>query len=568
MEEEKRNMLLFLAISLLIMVGYPYFFSNTKYLNSPKMDEQTSMVASGDTASNISTKSPSIISVARQYKIKRIKIKTNSISGVISSKGAKIDSVCLAKYKESLDGSETVAVLGEKNGRYFAQTDWISDNSSDALPNENTHWKTDSTELSENSPVTFTWENGNGLIFEKHISIDNNYLITIVDRVKNHGAVSVTLKSRALIHREFAQKTDGAVSFYEGPLGYLNGKLEEISYDEIAKKSEIGHETVGGWFGITDKYWLAAFIPHQNLSHKVFYRHSAQSARSVFNIESLDDAVTVAPSMEISKTHRLFVGAKEIKALDMYEDKLQVKHFDMALDFGYLYIITKPMLYALVYTKDLVGNMGLGILLLTLFIKLLLFPLANKSYRSMNHMKKIQPKIQALQNKYANDKVRFGQEVSEMYKKEGVNPIGGCLPNLLQFPVLFALYKVLYISIEMRHAPFIWWIRDLSLPDPLVIFNLFGLIPLDLPGFLQVGIWPIIMGVSMFLQQKMGGVTSPDPTQANIMLFMPLIFTFMLAQLPSGLVIYWTFSNVLGIIQQYAIMRMDEDSQIHGKIKL
>ncbi|MDR3187404.1 MAG: membrane protein insertase YidC [Holosporaceae bacterium] len=567
MEEEKRNVLLFFAVSVLIMVGYPYFFNGGGHPSSAKIDGPVSMADGGNAAPNVPKKSPPAIHPAPQYKIKHIKIKTNDLSGVISSRGAKIDNVCLAKYRKNLDGSESAPVLGEENGRYFAQTDWTSDNPSDVLPDEHTCWKTDSTELSEGSPVTLTWENGNGLVFEKHISIDDNYLITIVDVVKNHGTANVTLKSRARIHRELAQKADGAMSFYEGPLGYLNGKLEEISYDNIAKKSEIRHETTGGWFGITDKYWLVAFIPHQSLNYKVFYRHSAQSDKSIFNVESTDNAVTVAPSVEISKTHRLFVGAKEIKTLDMYEDKLQIKHLDMALDFGYLYIITKPMLYALAYAKDLVGNMGLGILLITLLIKLVLFPLANKSYRSMNHMKKIQPKIQALQAKYADDKVKLGQEVSELYKKEGVNPVGGCLPNLLQFPVLFALYKVLYISIEMRQAPFIGWIHDLSLPDPLVVFNLFGLLPLDLPGFLQIGIWPIIMGVSMFLQQKMGGMTSPDPAQATMMLCMPVIFTFMLAQLPSGLVIYWTFSNILGIIQQYAIMKIDENSRAREKMK-
>jgi YidC/Oxa1 family membrane protein insertase len=561
MEEEKRNVLLFFAISVLIMAGYPYFFNNSRYSSLLPVNETTSLVSESGAALRIPKESPPVVSPAQKHKIKNIKINTDNLSGVISSKGAKIDSICLKKYRKILAKDETVPVLGDESGQYFAQTDWITDHSAHILPNENTCWKTESLELSKNSPITFTWENGNGLLFEKQIFVDDNYLITIVDKVKNHGTANIVIQSRARIYREFTQKADSSMSFYEGPLGYLNGKLEEISYDDISKKSEICHETTGGWFGITDKYWLVAFIPHQNLNYKVLYRHFMQSDKNIFNVESLDDTLVLAPSMEISKTHCLFVGAKEIKTLDMYEDKLQVKHFDMALDFGYLYIITKPMLYALVYAKDLVGNMGLGILLLTLLIKLLLFPLANKSYRSMNHMKKIQPKIQSLQSKYADNKVKLGQEISEIYKREGVNPIGGCLPNLLQFPVLFALYKVLYISIEMRHAPFIWWIHDLSLPDPLVLFNLFGLIPVDLPSFLQIGIWPTLMGISMFLQQKMGGITSPDPAQANLMLFMPVIFTFMLAQLPSGLVIYWTFSNILGIIQQYTIMKMDENSQ-------
>jgi YidC/Oxa1 family membrane protein insertase len=266
----------------------------------------------------------------------------------------------------------------------------------------------------------------------------------------------------------------------------------------------------------------------------------------------------IRPSVEVSKTHHLFVGAKEIKTLDMYEEKLKVQHFDLAIDFGCLYILTKPLLYALAYTKDLVGNMGLGIILITLLIKLFLFPLANRSYRSMNRMNIIQPKIQELRKKYEGDNAKFGQAVSEIYKKEGVNPLGGCLPVLLQSPVLFALYKVLYISMEMRQAPFIWWIRDLSLPDPSTILNLFGLIPVNLPGFLQIGIWPLLMGISMLLQQRMSPAPT-DPSQAKMMLIMPVMFTFMFAQLPSGLVIYWTFSNILGIAQQYIIQRLDRD---------
>jgi YidC/Oxa1 family membrane protein insertase len=333
--------------------------------------------------------------------------------------------------------------------------------------------------------------------------------------------------------------------------------LEEVKYEDISKQKEIHYQTRGGWFGVTDKYWLTAFIPNQQQSYGVTYRHLLDSdGQTLYRVESSTDFISVAPSAEISQTHRLFVGAKEINTLDMYEEKLSAPHMDLAIDFGCLYILTKPLLYILAYFKDLVGNMGLGIILITLLIKLLLFPLANKSYRSMNRMNSIQPKIQELRKKYAGDNVKLGQAVSEIYKKEGINPLGGFLPILLQSPVLFALYKVLYISIEMRQSPFIWWIRDLSESDPLTVLNLFGLIPIDLPGFLQIGVWPLFMGMTMLLQQKMGPAPQ-DPSQANMMLIMPIMFTFMFAQLPSGLVIYWTFSNILGIAQQYAIQKMD-----------
>ena len=269
----------------------------------------------------------------------------------------------------------------------------------------------------------------------------------------------------------------------------------------------------------------------------------------------------VNPSAEFSKTHHLFIGAKEINTLDMYEEKLDVPHLDLVIDFGYLYILTKPLLYAMSYVKDLIGNMGFGILLITLLIKLILFPLANKAYRSMNRMKAIQPKIKALQIKYAGDQMKMGQAVSELYRKEKINPLGGCLPMFLQWPILFALYKVLYISIEMRQAPFVGWIHDLSVADPWAILTLGGLIPVSLPGFLQIGIWPLLMGLSMWLQQRMGPAPA-DPTQAKMMLFMPVMFTLMFSQLPVGLIIYWTFSNLFAIAQQYTIMRIDEKNSM------
>ncbi|MDR2765879.1 MAG: membrane protein insertase YidC [Holosporaceae bacterium] len=562
MEEDRQRFLLFFAVSMVIMVGYPYFFGgHPEQPTAPatqvvQMDQQTP-----ETAANpaVVPPPPRRSPALPQNKIECIRLESAGLSGVISSAGAKIEDVRLKKYRKNLGNAENVQVFANRGGRYFGHTRWTTDDPHLTLPDENSRWKADSTKLSEGSPVTLAWDNGDGLLFEKRISVDENYLITIQDRVKNYGNRTVRLRLAAMVNREFEKKSEDSFSFYEGPIGYLDGKLEEVSYEDVAKKSRIEYSTRGGWFGITDKYWLVAFIPDQNLQQSVSYRHASDGGRGTYSVESLDEAISLAPSQEISRVNHLFTGAKEIKTLDMYEGKLRVKHFDMAIDFGCLYILTKPLLYTLAYTKDLVGNMGLGIILITLLIKLLLLPLANKSYRSMNRMKEIQPKIQALQKRYADDKAKLGQEISAIYKKEAISPLGGCLPTLLQSPVLFALYKVLYVSIEMRQAPFVGWIHDLSLPDPLLIFNLFGLIPIDLPGFLQVGIWPLLMGLTMFLQQKMSP-SPPDQSQANVMLLMPLMFTFMFAQLPSGLVIYWTFSNALGIMQQYAMMRADARS--------
>ena len=562
MEEEKRNMLTFFAVSVLIMVGYSYFFQTPGAENGQQ--KIAANVAVNSAAGNVAINNyvADGVSIRQQAKIQNIHMDSEKLAGEISSRGVKINNVSLKEYSD--EKGKRVSIFGKVSDNYYAYADWSSDDKNVLVPDENTNWEVVGSELSEKSSATFMWDNQNGLLFEKKISVDDNYVLKIENRVKNYGGYAVTLKPKSVIHREFNRNSEDAWSFYNGPLGYIKGRLEEISYKDIVEKGEIVHQTHGGWFGITDKYWLVAFVPSQEADCRISYKHSISGDKNIYVIENSENAVTLAPSREIVSVRHLFVGAKEIKTLDMYEDKLGVKHFDLAIDFGWLYILTKPLLYALAYIKDLVGNMGFGILLLTLLIKLLLFPLANKSYRSMNRMKEIQPKIQAIQKKYANDKVRLGQEVTNLYKKEQVNPVGGCLPALLQAPILFALYKVLYVSIEMRQAPFILWIHDLSAPDPMWIFNLFGLIPIDLPGFLQIGILPVLMGLSMYLQQKMGPAPA-DPSQATMMLIMPLMFTFMFAQMPSGLVLYWTFSNIFAIVQQYAITRIDENRRIKAK---
>ncbi|MDR1361937.1 MAG: membrane protein insertase YidC [Holosporaceae bacterium] len=565
--EEKRNLLIFFAVSLLIMLVHQHFFGRPVQIppqNTPTIAATTNSIEI-PTLSAVQPPAPPPpppIPQDEEEPVRKITINTKSMGGVISSRGVKVETILLKNYAETLQKPERVSILGDEKNAYYVTSDWYSEDKSVPLPSENSVWKVSGDELSENSPIVLSWDNKKGLLFEKHISIDNNFVINIIDRVKNYGDCLVKLQSQLRIHREFSKDSTGAWTFYEGPIGYLGGRLEEISYDDIDKKNEITHDTKGGWFGITDKYWLVAFIPSQNASCHVSYGRFSDNNKKGYDVKGRGDVLQVAPSSEISITNHLFLGAKEIKTLDMYEETLGVKHFDLALDFGNLYFMTKPLLYALAFAKDAVGNMGLGILLITLIIKLLLLPLANKAYKSMNRMKEIQPKIQALQKKHADDKSRLGQEISELYKKENINPIGGCIPSLLQSPVLFALYKVLYISIEMRQAPFIGWIHDLSMPDPLTIFNLFGLLPLNLPEFLQIGIWPLLMGLSMLLQQKMGP-ESADPAQASMMLMLPIMFTFMFAQLPSGLVIYWTFSNILSIGQQYYISRLARQSREH-----
>lgn len=573
MDEEKRNILIFFVVCVLIMFVYPYFWGDNRgsseILQQTSMNLQQSAATQANQAHNLNGingvgAAPSLVSNGSSSRtfmtsndpIKAVDLPLNSpkMRGTISTLGMRFNNIQLKKYREDDDKLSNVSIFGktDSNQKYFASLGWVTDDPNILLPNNDTIW-----EVSGKDPIKVTWDNKNGLSFERQILVDDSYVVTIIDKVHNYGSQAVVLKSYTQIHREFEKDYNNSVAAYEGPLGYFNGKLEEFSYKDLSKQNRIENKAKGGWFGITDKYWLVAFIPDQKLEYNATYSYRPDGNKDLYDIESTSESIILAPSQEISKTYHLFTGAKEVDTLDMYEKKLGIEHFDLAIDFGYLYVLTKPMLYCLVFVNDMVGSMGLAILLLTLLIKMLLLPLAQKSYKSMNRMKYIQPKVQALQKKYVEDKMKLGQAVSELYKKEGVNPVGGCLPALLQAPVLFALYKVIYVSIEMRQAPFYGWITDLSAPDPLWILNLGGLLPYGLPGFLQIGIWPILMGLSMYLQQKLAPA-SPDPSQAKMMILMPIMFTFMFAQLPSGLVIYWTFSNILSWGHQYWLMKLEE----------
>lgn len=573
MDEEKRNTLIFFILSLVVILGYPYFFGNDKQVVQQQAQRVVDVVDQSidtlkDTVVQAISAEPQT-KPTQEAKIENIEIKSTRLSGSISSKGVRFSEVTLNDYKKEIDEPKKISIFqnssGSKENRYFAETHWESSDKTIALPNSSTCWEVGENKvLTEKTPVTLTWDNQQGLLFEKKLSIDENYVITIEDKVRNYGKNSYELKSVANIHRSFEKKPEGSSIAYEGPIGYLNGKAEQIKYEDIADKAQISYKTDGGWFGFSDKYWLVAFIPDQKQTSNVLYRGNSDG-RS-YQITCDNGTMKLEGYAEAVKVNHLYLGAKEINTLDMYETKLGIKHFDLAIDFGWMYILTKPFLYLLAYAKDLVGNMGLGILLITLLLKFLLFPLANKSYRSMNKMKEVQPKLRQLQERYGNDKVRMGQEMQALYKKEGINPMGGCLPMLLQWPILFALYKVLYISIEMRQAPFCGWIHDLSQADHLYILNLGGLIPVDLPGFLQIGVWPLLMGATMLLQQKLSPAPA-DPSQEKMMLIMPVLFTFMFASMPAGLIIYWTFSNLLNIFQQYAIMKIDERTKAMKKLQ-
>ena len=489
----------------------------------------------------------------------RIKITNPRLEGSISLKGARIDDLFLKDYRETLDSESPLVELLHPAGTpqpYYSEFGWIPMNGT-KVPNRNSEWTTNSSELAPGSPVTLRWDNGEGLIFEQQISVDDNYMFTVVQRVRNNGADAVSVAPYGLVSRTGKPEILDFYILHEGLLGVINDALQEIDYDDLVEEGPKRFKTKGGWLGITDKYWLVAMIPDQGASLNMSFNSGAVGTTRKYQSDYLMDAMSVPKGATVEVKNHLFAGAKQVPLLDSYEEKIGIPRFDLAVDFGWFYFLTKPIFYALIWLNNYLGNFGLAILALTVGIKLLFFPLANKSYRAMSKMKGLQPKMQSMKERFGDDKQRMNQELMALYKKEGVNPAAGCLPMVVQIPVFFALYKVLFVTIEMRHAPFYGWVNDLSARDPLGLLTGFGLIDWNVPlalDMVNIGLWPIIMGVTMFLQQKLNPQPT-DPIQAKIFLFMPLIFTFILAPFPAGLVIYWAWNNILSMGQQWVIMK-------------
>ena len=506
----------------------------------------------------------------------RIKIDTPRVSGSISLKGARIDDLALVQFRTTVDPKSPAIVLFSPSGTphpYYAEFGWVAAAGSTVrLPDQNTLWQQEgSNNLAPNSPVTLKYDNGDGLTFRRTIAIDERYLFTIKDDVSNIGNAPVTLYPFALISRHGTPKVEGYYILHEGLIGYLGDQgLQEFSYSKIDEEKVKAFKVTNGWLGITDKYWASALLPDTTAQLQARFSSNLVGTTRTYQTDYLLDPQTIAIGGTGSSNARLFAGAKEASVvginfpfagLDGYNKQLGLNHFDLLIDWGWFHFITKPMFVALDWFYHLFGNFGVAILLVTVLVKILFFPLANKSYASMAKMKSVQPQLAALKERFPDDKVKQQQEMMEIYKKEKINPVAGCLPVLLQIPVFFSLYKVLFVTIEMRHAPFYGWIKDLSAPDPTTLFNLFGLIPWDpmtlgpvVGPYLMLGVWPIIMGITMWFQMKLNP-TPPDPTQKMIFDWMPLIFTFMLASFPAGLVIYWAWNNLLSVLQQSYIMR-------------
>ena len=595
---DNRNTILAVILSGLVLIAWQYFY-NVPQMEKQRAQSQTQAElakpspqatpgsatpqagatpapsASTPAATQLAAAGPVVSRETAIAATPRVKIETPRVSGSISLKGARIDDLSLTLFRDTVDPKSPAIVLfspSQTASPYYAEFGWVpASGSTIRMPDQTTMWQQEgSNTLSPSSPVTLKYDNGEGLTFKRTISIDERYLFSIKDDVTNVGSTPVTLYPFALISRHGTPQVSGYYILHEGLIGYLGDQgLQEYPYKKIDDAKRVSFNVTNGWLGITDKYWASALLPDTTAKLQASYSSNLVGTIRTYQTDYLQEPQTIAIGGTASANARLFAGAKEASVVGInfplvglggYNKQLGLNHFDLLIDWGWFYFITKPMFLALDYFYHLVGNFGLSILLVTVLVKLLFFPLANKSYASMAKMKSVQPQLAALKERYPDDKVKQQQEMMEIYKKEKINPIAGCLPVALQIPVFFSLYKVLFVTIEMRHAPFYGWIKDLSAPDPTTLLNGFGLLHFDptvvpvLGPYLALGVWPIIMGITMWFQMKLNP-TPPDPTQKMIFDWMPLIFTFMLAGFPAGLVIYWAWNNLLSVLQQSYIMR-------------
>ena len=598
MKEDNRNLLLAITLSVVILLGWQYFYAQPqleKQQEIARQNQQTkTQAAPAGTSNPAATAAPpgqlpgsaapgastpgatpgaaaALVSGTREQALAaspRIKIDTPKIAGSIALAGGRVDDVSLKAYRETVDPKSPIIVLLSPAGgpnAYYSDFGWVAaPGSNTPVPNATTLWTADKPVLTPGQPVTLSWDNGQGLTFKRIVSVDDNAMFQIRDEVENKGGSAVTLFPYGQVVRQGKPHTLGYYVLHEGLVGYLgeqNG-LQEWTYDKLDKEGalapgtvgKIWKDSVGGWVGITDKYWAAAVIPDQQRKFEGRFSSVQTGSERTYQADFLGEAVSVAPGASTATQSRLFAGAKEVATINGYEDSQHIKRFDLLIDWGWFYFFTKPLFVVLDWIYKHVGNFGVAILLVTVLLKGLFFPLANKSYASMAKMKALQPEMTAIRERYADDKMKQQQALMELYKTQKINPVAGCWPVLLQIPVFFALYKILFITIEMRHAPFFGWIHDLAAPDPTNLFNLFGLIPYTPPSFLHLGLWPIIMGVTMFIQMKMNP-EPPDPVQKMMFTWMPVFFTFLLGSFPAGLVIYWSWNNLLSVLQQGYIMR-------------
>jgi len=556
---ENRNVIIAVILSTAILIGWSMYFENPDEAQRKRLEIQ----GKTETQTNIqkpetpqTTKANPTKAISRGEALKegdRVSIENSNLAGSISLRGAIIDDIVLKNYRETLDkNSKPIVVLSPKKSDegYFVESGWATTKSDIKVPDNNSIWQIkDGRKLTPTTPVTLEWNNREGIIFSKKIEVDNKYLFKITETIRNEKNKTIELFHYSQITKNTKPTTENFYILHEGLIGVVDKNLKEETYSTIEKEKKT-YAGKSGWFGITDKYWMSAIIPESGKSFKGEYSF-ANSYKANFIIS---EPTIANPQKSTSATLKIFIGAKEVYPIDNYTEIEKIDRFDLSIDWGWFYFITKPLFFVIDYIFKIVGNFGLAIIILTLIVRILFFPLNNYSFKSMAKMKVLQPEMLRIKELYKDDMKRTQQEMMALYKREKVNPLSGCLPILVQIPIFFAVYKMLFVTLEMRHAPFFGWIKDLSAADPTTIFNLFGLIPWNPPSFLMIGVWPILMGITMYFQMKLNP-TPPDPIQAKIFAFFPLIMTVMLATFPSGLVVYWTVSNVLTMAQQYYIMK-------------
>ncbi|WP_333795169.1 membrane protein insertase YidC [Hyphomicrobium sp.] len=597
--DDQRNLLIAVALSMAVMLGWQLFYAGPQIKDQHEKAQREQVVkddaGKSGAASPVVPTLPGSVQPAQPAqplptlatgtrtealaRSERVLIETPSVTGSISLKGGLIDDLVLVNYRETVDPKSPNVVLFSPLGAphaYFAEYGWQgSVGSPMPLPDSETVWHAESgAKLTPATPVTLTWDNGQGLKFQRNISIDEHYMLKVSDTVQNTTSGDIVLTPYARLYRFGTPLTSGySTILHEGLIGVPgDAGLQEIPFADVLKDGggKSFDSKVGGWLGITDKYWAAALIPDQKTAYAASFRGQNSGAAASQEIFWTDYQLGVQP-IAAGATHtvegHLYAGAKQVKLIEGYEASLGIEKFELLIDWGWFYFITKPLYYVIAWLYGILGNFGLAILAVTVMVKAAFFPLANKSYASMAKMKKLQPQMEQLRERYKDDKAKQQQELMALYQKEKINPLAGCLPILVQIPVFFALYKVLFVSIDMRHAPFFGWIQDLSAADPTSLFNLFGLLPFAVPEFLHIGVWPVIMGLTMWVQMQLNP-PQPDPIQQQIFSFMPLLFTFLLASFPAGLVIYWAWNNVLSIAQQWYITTQ-QGAEVHlvGNLK-
>ena len=549
---DTKNVIAAISMSAAVIIIYSLFFSTPPERNK-SVDENNNQVLNSSETPKIE-QDLKLDNITREEALRnsdRINFENNSIKGSISLSGAIIDDLTFKKYSETLGGDDNIVLLNpkESNNGYYIETGWATNNIDVKTPNSDSVWSIiGNNKLTPSNNITLQWTNSEGIQFQKKISLDNQYLFEIEQTIINNSDKSFNIYPYGQIIRNKSPEIQNFYILHEGLVGVFDDQLVEEDYDDIEEK-EYSKKAGKGWLGITDKYWITTLIPEQNNFRANFSFNNKFKANFIKT-----SPIKIETNETITEGIKIIIAAKEVNVIDGYAEKLNIDKFDLVIDWGWFYFLVKPLFFAVDYFFKISGNFGIAIILITICIRLLFYPLANYSFRSMAKMKVLQPEMTRLKELHKDDKVKLQQEMMALYKKEKVNPVSGCLPILIQIPFFFAIYKMLFVTIEMRHQPFFGWIKDLSERDPTSIFNLFGLIPWDPPSFLIIGAWPCLMGLTMYLQQKLNP-TPPDPVQAKIFMFFPLFLTIILAPFPAGLVVYWTINNVLTMAQQYIIMK-------------